>query len=134
MTSLHDPMTALGRCLIESQGLVESRRGRAAGAVYVRVTGAEHPGREHWAVLYPDDADATGGTVVDLTARQFDAAARSPWTGPLDDWLDDACEWLADGLHVEVRADFRADATIWADAWSREDVLPGPMARPWEAA
>lgn len=125
---LSDPAAASGRCLLETQARVAEIRDHGGMALYLQVTGLHYPGREHWAVLLPDDpSEPTEGRVVDLTARQFDPAARSPWEGDLDDWLDDACEWLQDGLLYAIYDHFSDEEPIMLDRWVREDVLPGPM-------
>jgi hypothetical protein len=128
---LTDPAVAWGRCLIESQQHVADTRDHGGTARYVRVTGLDYPGREHWAVLTPDPGDdpddPTAGTVTDLTARQFDPTAPAPWTGTLDDWLDDACEWLQDGLQYAVFDHFGDETPVFADRWVREEITPGPL-------
>lgn len=129
---LSDPEVARGRCLIESQALVTAARRRHIPALYVRVTGREYGRREHWAMFVPDDLDdPVDGEVTDLTARQFSLTAASPWVGRLDDWLDDVCEWLVDGLDVEIHDEFTSGPPVAAWMWIREDVEPGPM---WRSA
>lgn len=125
---LTDPQTAWGQCLIQTQTLVE----RTPGALYIRITGLEYPGREHWAAFLPDPDDPEGnGKVIDLTARQFRANAPSPWEGDLYDWLDDACEWLQDGLAVELYDHFQsASGACWTHI--REEIEPGPITHPWQ--
>ena len=122
---LSDPHQAWGRCLLESQQVVQS----TPGALYVRVTGNSYPGREHWAVLFPCEDGVLDGRVLDLTARQFSPTAPSPWNGSLDDWLDDCCEWLHDGVDYEIRHGFNDDIVLYRDSWIREDIEPGPMPR-----
>lgn len=130
---LTDPTTALGRCLIETLAYIGRMQAAGeVGAQYIRITGRDYPGREHWAVFIPLEGDETQGRVVDLTARQFSASAASPWDGDINDWLDDACEWLQDGLDVAVFKHFTDSEALWEDTWIREDIVPGSMTRPWE--
>lgn len=114
----YDPGAAWGRCWMETDRQVKAARAQGVPAQYVRVTGRMYPGREHWA-LYLD------GEVLDVTARQFDATVAYPLRRSLEDWLDDACEWLQDGLDYVVLDD-PDEEPAEADFWVRDDVEPGP--------
>jgi len=118
-----DPMAALGMCLIEAK-LHSSKHAQGL----VRVTGRDYPGREHWASYDPATAQVT-----DLTLRQFSTKAPKSWRGTLDDWLDDMCEYLVDGLDYEIYQGTNTDLRpIVTDFWIRDDIEPGPMHRPWD--
>ena len=128
---LTDPKQAWGRCLIESKIIAERFARKGTQVLYVRITGQNYPGREHWAVFIPASDDETAGRVIDLTCRQFSAAAPAKFDGDLNDWLDDAVEWLRDDLVVEVYQNEQG-VPLWGDVWSREDCLPGGLVYPWQ--
>ncbi len=117
---LSDPAQARGRCYTESRAVAERE-----GVLLVRATGATY-NREHWAVLRVAAVDALSGDepVLDLTARQFAPHDQpSPWHGSLDDWLDDAAEWLRDSLFYEVQTpDVWHPEVLFRDTWNREDL------------
>lgn len=138
-----DPRTAFGQCLIASDRLIETLNGVQTWCI--RVIGVNYPGREHWAVVLPrwehadsdePDVAAMTGTVVDMTCRQFSADAPSVFVGSVDDWLDDACEWLADGVMVEVYPRWRESdpdhGVVWMDVHHRDDIEPADLVYPWE--
>ena len=114
---ISDPVKAWGMCLITSEPYAEKH-----GLNLIRITGMTYPGREHWAAIDWDE-ESRDGVVVDLTARQFDPNAPALWRGTLDDWLDDSCGWLQDGLRYEIHRLGR-DEPEFADFWVREDVEP----------
>ena len=118
---ISDPVKAWGMCLITSDRYAQDH-----GLYLIRITGMTYPGREHWAAI-DWDAESRDGVVVDLTARQFDPDAHVTWEGPLDAWLDDACEWLRDGLDYEVHSGVGSEIPVFADSWVREDVEAGEM-------
>lgn len=123
MTGISDPVQALGMCLVQSSGYAQHH-----GHGLVRVTGLEYPGREHWAVLVGDIDE--GAMVIDLTARQFSLRVPARYEIDLDTWLDDACEWLGDGLRYEVYPSPDTQSPpIYADVWVREDIDPDQYQR-----
>ena len=119
---LLNPDTAYGQCVIQTDALLDN----VPSAHAIRVTGLNYPGREHWAAVeWSDDGDADPSefTVVDLTARQFDATIAVPWIGTLADWLDLTVDWLADHVNVEVHRAATHDAPVWTEEYaSRDDV------------
>jgi hypothetical protein len=121
-----DPERAWGRCWTETHRQVQAARRQGVAAQYVRVTGRTYPGRQHWALLLD-------GTVLDVTARQFDPAAGYPLVTALEDWLDDVTEWLCDGVDYAVFDD-PDEEPVEVDFWVREDVEPGPMPSPYQRA
>lgn len=126
MRGISSPGDALGQCLI-----VSDRVARRHGLNLVRATGHTFPGREHWALIRWDD-EACEGEVTDLTARQFDASAPATWRGPLEDWLDDVCEWLGDAIFYEVFLHPDDTTSAYSDLWVRDDIDP-ETARPMSA-
>jgi len=123
MATRQDSLNALGMCLIEAK-LHSSKHAQGL----VRVTGREYPGREHWASY-----DPATGRVTDLTLQQFSLKAPKSWRGTLEDWLDDMCEYLVDGLDFEIYSTTNTEAEpADRDFWIRDDIEPGPMYRPWE--
>ena len=111
---------AWGKCLVSSIDLA-TLLDEYAVVEFIRVTGNEYTGREHWALLLDDEF------VVDATARQFRATDPFPIVKPLFDWLDDCCEWLVDGVDYAVFSSHLDDEPRMIETWIREDILPGEM-------
>lgn len=139
-----DPEKAWGRCVIESSHLASHLAAFDHPTWLVRITGANYPGREHWALILTDDADAiddmTEATVLDPTARQFGADLPHPYVRDLATWLDDMSEGMSDHLVVQVMPGDPNDLGISLDdhpvfeVWRREDIEPGPITYPWQHA
>jgi hypothetical protein len=124
--NLGEPYGAWGMCAITSQDLAEHLIEQGVSAGQVRITGLDYQGREHWAVWTGEEGEET---VIDVTARQFDAQAPYPLIKPIVDWLDDGCEWLVDGLAVDAFP-FHTVLDIeplWSDCHIRDDIEPGEM-------
>lgn len=137
---LRIPEIAHGQCALEAEHFTSTLKGHGHASLHLRVTGHNYSQREHWAVLIPgptfeDDMD---GTVIDLTARQFRRSAPFPWVGTMDDWLDDAAEWLADSIDYEVVDPMvlwgEPGSTLYVDYLDRPDVEGGEVQYPWQKA
>lgn len=148
-----DPQTAHGQCCIATDRLAETLDGLRIWTI--RASGMNYHHREHWAALVPNftvpedrryvegvpvlqvagDEAVFAGTIIDMTCRQFDAEAPVVFVGSLDDWLDNCCEWLVDGVQVEVwPSGLHIDGQrVWHDFHVREDIEPGPLVSPWDA-
>jgi len=127
-TSYETPQKALGMCMISSAKVSEEN-----GWGMIRITGATYGGREHWASIEVNE-DLTDMKVVDHTLRQFREDAPYPFEGSDAEWLDLMCELIVDGLEYEIYLDHEPnlDEPHYIDYWSREEIEPGPMPRPWE--
>jgi hypothetical protein len=119
-----DPSEAWGQCLIHSGELAEKQ-----GYGLIRVTGITFPGREHWACIDGDVLEEMTGKVIDLTARQFSTKVPARYEVDMETWLDDACEWLGDGLVYEVYRYGNQEAPLLKDIWVRDDIDPDEFVR-----
>ena len=131
---LADPETAWGRCVIETQRLVDYINAPKPDRPLrlIRATGQTYPGREHWAAVGLDEEHPEDSPVVDVTLRQFLPDATIPWTGTLPDWYDEIVDGIRDHLDVAVHDDPQ-DTPYWTDTYARDDFEPGDLQVPWRA-
>lgn len=140
---LADPQTAWGKCVIESEALASHLEAHDVIAYRVRITGANYPGREHWALLLPEvpgdePEDVCDGILLDPTARQFGADLPHPYVSDMFTWLDDMAEGMVDALQVQLFTDDPnnldidvANYALW-DVYARDDIEPGDLIYPWQ--
>lgn len=120
---ISDPWAAYGRCFAESSALAKRQ-----GYGLIEVTGMTYPGREHWACMAGDLFDGEP-KVIDLTARQFTTGVPARYETDLDTWLDDACEWLGDGLRYRVFPSWPWQEHEFSGTWIRDDIDPEEFIR-----
>lgn len=122
---LADPYGAWGQCAIASQNLAAHLVAEGVDVGHLRITGREYIRREHWALVVEVGSQEFA---IDVTARQFDPEAPFPLIKEVVDWLDDACEWLVDGLDVFAFPLPAPDSEpLWTDVHVREEIEPGPI-------
>ncbi len=134
-----DPVKAFGQCVWQSKLYAEKYN-----QGLIRVTGAEFGGREHWAI-YTDigqegnerflQSYGLSGTIIDLTARQFDKTLPARYEDEASQWMDNACRWLGDNLNYELylTSDSQAEPITWG-TWELDDEeikLPREMMGEW---
>ena len=127
-TNLHlaDSYGAWGMCAIASDQLAAHLMKQGVEVNHIRITGHDYGQREHWALIIEGDEEE--GTVIDVTARQFNPAAPFPLIKDLVDWLDDGCEWLVDGLYAAAFPNSSVeDDPLWVEVHIREDIEPGEI-------
>ena len=99
---------ARGQCYVRARQMQSAleRDGHEVWLLEARPCEPERQQEHHFAVLVPavppTSHDEVGGTVLDLTARQFDPAAPAPWQGPFDRWLACATAWFEADLNVQM--------------------------------
>lgn len=101
-----NPEKAWGQCVWQSKLYAEKHNHGL-----IRVTGQNYFKREHWAIYTDIGQDGNerflygytlSGTIIDLTARQFDATLPARYEDEASEWMDSACHWLGDNLHYEL--------------------------------
>jgi len=133
-----NPEKAFGQCLWQSKLYAEKNNHGL-----IRVTGKDYSKREHWAI-YTDIGQegnerflysySLSGSVIDLTAKQFDKTLPAKYEDEASEWMDKACYWLGDNLHYELylTSDFQAEPAS-SGYWEvhEESDLPLHMMGQW---
>ena len=133
-----NPEKAFGQCVWQSKLYAEKNNHGL-----IRVTGAEYRGREHWAVYTDIGQDGNerflyshslSGTIIDLTARQFDKTLPARYEDEASEWMEKASYWLGDNLYYEIRltSDIQEEPEM-AGYWDvhEETDLPLKMMGQW---
>lgn len=101
-----DPKKAWGQCVWQSKLYAEKNNHGL-----IRVVGTNYGRREHWAVYTDIGQDeferflhsyTLSGTIIDLTAKQFDKTLPARYEDEASEWMDRACHWLGDNLYYEL--------------------------------
>lgn len=116
---IKDPANALGQCAIQSMAYAKKYN-----AGLVRINSWNYPGREHWAIY-----NEKTNEVIDLTARQFTTKVSSKFIAQLEDWLDEACEWLGDSLVYSLYDNSDTTDPSYESSWIRDEIDPEEFIR-----
>jgi hypothetical protein len=109
---IEKPAEALGQCAIQSLGYAKKYN-----TGLVRVNSWNYPGREHWAIY-----NEVTNEVIDLTARQFTVKVPAKLVIDLEDWLDEACEWLGDALVYSLFENSDTTTPSYESHWIRDEI------------
>jgi len=116
---IKSPSEALGQCAIQS-----TMYAKKYNTGLVRVNSWTFPGREHWAI-YNEETNE----VIDLTARQFTTKVPAKLVIDLEDWLDEACEWLGDALIYSLFDSADTTEPSYESQWIRDEIDPYEFVR-----
>ena len=116
---IQNPADALGQCAIQS-----TMYAKKYNTGLVRVNSWHYSGREHWAI-YNEETNE----VIDLTARQFTTKVPAKFITQLEDWLDEACEWLGDSLVYSLFENSDITEPSYESQWIREEIDPDEFVR-----
>lgn len=116
---IQNPADALGQCAIQSLGYAKKYN-----TGLVRINSFNYSGREHWAI-YNEETNE----VIDLTARQFTLTVPAKFVTQLEDWLDEACEWLGDALVYSLFETFDTTTPSYESHWIRDEIDPEEFVR-----
>ena len=67
--------------------------------------------------------------VIDLTARQFTVTVPAKFVAQLEDWLDEASEWLGDSLVYSLFDNPDTMKPSYESQWIREEIDPHEFIR-----
>ena len=114
LKGIESPYEALGMCAITSFEFAKKHK-----TFLVRVNDVTTGSKEHWAIYLEKE-----NKVIDLTARQFTTNVSPRFEADLEDWLDEACEWLGDSLVYSIFDKPTNENPLDENWWIRDEINP----------
>jgi len=116
---ISSPYEALGMCTTLSFGYAKKYADKQPiSLVRINDITTQHK-KEHWAIYIKEE-----NKVIDLTARQFTTKVKPKFVADLEDWLDEACEWIGDSLVYQIYEWPNVQESVYQDYWLRDEIDP----------